>query len=109
MWGMRNSSRSIVSPPRDELFRAPTLPAPPRPTQRHAPMSATTAGWLVLLCPLVGTIVIAFRSRLWPGRTAGWIGTPAIALTLVFSVIAFVKMRGFRPDHRPLTSTLRDY
>ena len=34
-------------------------------------MSATTAAWLVLLCPLVGTIVIGLGYRLWPGRSAG--------------------------------------
>src|SRR3974390_2856617 len=72
-------------------------------------MSATTAAWLVLLCPLVGTILIALGYRLWPGRTAGWIATLAITLSFVFSVIAFVKLLGFSPDHRQLTSTLWDY
>jgi NADH-quinone oxidoreductase subunit L len=72
-------------------------------------MSATTAAWLVLLCPLVGTIVIALGHRTWPGRSAGWIATLAIALSFVFSVIAFVKLLGFSPDHRQLTSTLWEY
>jgi NADH-quinone oxidoreductase subunit L len=72
-------------------------------------MSATTAAWLVLLCPLVGTVVIALGYRLWPGRSAGWIATLAIALSFVFSVIAFVKLLGFSPDHRQLVSTLWDY
>jgi NADH-quinone oxidoreductase subunit L len=72
-------------------------------------MSATTAAWLVLLCPLVGTIVIALGYRAWPGRSAGWIATVAIALSFVFSVIAFVKLLGLSPDHRQLTSTLWDY
>jgi NADH-quinone oxidoreductase subunit L len=72
-------------------------------------MSATTAGWLVLLCPLVGTIVIALGYRVLPGRSAGWIGTLAIAASFVFSVIAFVKLLGLTPDHRQLTSTLWNY
>jgi NADH-quinone oxidoreductase subunit L len=72
-------------------------------------MSATTAGWLVLLCPLVGTIVLAFGYRIWPGRAAGWIGTLAIGLSFVFAVIAFAKLQSFSPDHRQLTSTLWNY
>ncbi len=72
-------------------------------------MSATTAAWLVLLCPIVGTILIAVGYARWPGRTAGWLATLAIALSFVFSVIALVKLLGLSPDHRQLTSTLWDY
>ena len=72
-------------------------------------MSATTAAWLVLLCPLVGTILIATGYRFWPGRSAGWLATAAIAASFVFSVITFIKLRGFSPDHRTLTSTLWNY
>ena len=39
-------------------------------------MEATTYGWLVLLFPLVGSMVIALGWRALPGKTAGWIGTP---------------------------------
>jgi NADH-quinone oxidoreductase subunit L len=72
-------------------------------------MSATTAGWLVLLCPLIGTIVIALGWRVLPGRSAGWIATLAIAAAFVFSVIAFIKLLGLSPEHRELTSTLWNY
>jgi NADH-quinone oxidoreductase subunit L len=72
-------------------------------------MTATTSAWLVLLCPLVGTILIALGYRVLPGRSAGWIGTLAIAASFVFSVIAFVKLLGFSPDHRQLTSSLWNY
>jgi NADH-quinone oxidoreductase subunit L len=72
-------------------------------------MSATTAGWLVLLCPLVGTTLIAVGYARWPGRAAGWLATVAIAASFVFSVIAFVKLLGLSPDHRQLTSTLWNY
>src|SRR5947209_3903903 len=72
-------------------------------------MTATTAAWLVLLCPLVGTIVIALGYRVWPGRIAGWLATLAISLSFVFSVIAFASLLGHSPDHRQLTSTLWNY
>ena len=72
-------------------------------------MPATTAGWLVLLCPIVGTILIAVGYARWPGRTAGWLATLAIALSFVFSVIALIKLLGLSPDHRQLTSSLWDY
>ncbi|HET6868047.1 MAG TPA: NADH-quinone oxidoreductase subunit L [Solirubrobacteraceae bacterium] len=72
-------------------------------------MSATTAAWLVLLCPIVGTILIAVGYARWPGRTAGWLATLAIGLSFVFSVIALIKLLGMSPDHRQLTSSLWDY
>jgi NADH-quinone oxidoreductase subunit L len=72
-------------------------------------MAITTFAWLVVLCPLVGTALIALGWRQLPGRSAGWIGTLAIALSFVFSVIVLVKLLGRAPDHRQLTSTLWDY
>ncbi len=72
-------------------------------------MTATTFGWLVLLCPIVGTMVIGFGYARWPGRLAGWLATFAIALSFVFSVLAFIKLLGLSPDHRQLTSTLWNY
>jgi NADH-quinone oxidoreductase subunit L len=77
-------------------------------------MAATTYGWLILLCPLVGTIVIAFGSfpvghALLRGRTAGWLGTLAILLSFVFSVLAFLALEGKSPEHRQLVSSLWNY
>ncbi len=72
-------------------------------------MSATTFGWLVLACPLAGTILIGFGYARWPGRAAGWIATFAIGLSFVFSVIALIKLLGLSPHHRQLTSSLWDY
>src|ERR1700682_5829699 len=60
----------------------------------------TTFGWLVVLCPLVGTVVIALGHSRMPGRTAGWIGTGAIALSFVFSIAALVTMEGRGVAHR---------
>jgi NADH-quinone oxidoreductase subunit L len=69
----------------------------------------TTYAWLVLLFPLVGSAVIALTYRWLPGRSAGWIGTLAIALSFAFSVVVLVKLLGRSPDHRQLTSTLWNY
>src|ERR1700733_10422455 len=72
-------------------------------------MSATTFGWLVLACPLVGSILIGFGYARWPGRLAGWIATFAIALSFVFAVLALIKLLGLSPDHRQVTSSLWNY
>jgi NADH-quinone oxidoreductase subunit L len=72
-------------------------------------MKETTFGWLVLLCPLVGTILISLGWRWLPGRSAGWIGTAAIALAFAFSVAMLVKMLGTAEEHRRFTSTLWNY
>ncbi|MGI8571241.1 MAG: NADH-quinone oxidoreductase subunit L [Solirubrobacteraceae bacterium] len=72
-------------------------------------MSATTWGWLVLLCPLLGTIVISLGSRWLPGRSAGWIGTVAIALAFACSIGAVATAFGKTPEHRIFTSTLWNY
>jgi NADH-quinone oxidoreductase subunit L len=72
-------------------------------------MKETTFGWLVLLCPLVGTIVISLGWRWLPGRTAGWIGTLAIALAFAFSVAMLIKILGTAEEHRRFTSTLWNY
>ncbi len=72
-------------------------------------MSATTFGWLVLLCPLVGTILIGLAFRRLPGRAAGLVGTLAILLSFVFSVGAFLSLLSRSPEHRQVTSSLWDY
>jgi NADH-quinone oxidoreductase subunit L len=72
-------------------------------------MSPTTFGWLILLCPLVGNVVIALGFRRWPGRSAGWLATLAIALSFAFSVAAFIALLGRSPEHRQVTSSLWNY
>jgi NADH-quinone oxidoreductase subunit L len=72
-------------------------------------MAATTFGWLVLLCPLVGTVVIALGWRVWRGRTAGYIGTLAIALSFAFSVAALIALLNRSPEQRQLSSTIWNY
>jgi NADH-quinone oxidoreductase subunit L len=72
-------------------------------------VSPTTFGWLVLLCPLVGTIVIGLGWPVLRGRAAGWVGTLAIAASFVFSVLAFIALEQRVPEHRHAVSTLWNY
>jgi NADH-quinone oxidoreductase subunit L len=72
-------------------------------------MSATTFGWLVLLFPLLGTLVIGFGFRVLPGRTAGWIGTAAIGLAFLAALGALIKLQGHAPSGRELNSSLWNY
>jgi NADH-quinone oxidoreductase subunit L len=72
-------------------------------------VSTTTFGWLILLCPLVGCIVIGAGFRRERGTVAGWIGTAAILLAFVFSVGALISLLGHSENDRELTSSLWNY
>jgi NADH-quinone oxidoreductase subunit L len=72
-------------------------------------MSATTAGWLVLLCPIVGLLINALFGRALPGKTPAWIATAAIGLSFVFAIVALLDLESRPEDARQLTSTLFDY
>jgi NADH-quinone oxidoreductase subunit L len=72
-------------------------------------MAATTYAWLVLLCPLVGTIVISLAHARLPGRSAGWIGTASIALSFAFSIATLIAMTRHPAELRHYTSTLWSY
>jgi NADH-quinone oxidoreductase subunit L len=69
----------------------------------------TTYGWLVLAFPLAGTLVISLGWRWLPGRSAGWIGTGAIALSFLASLGALVQILDLPGEERQLTSSLYDY
>ena len=72
-------------------------------------MSTTTYGWLVLLFPLLGTIVLALGFRSLPDRWAGWIGTAAILLSFAAALGALISLQGHPADHRQLVSSLWTY
>jgi NADH-quinone oxidoreductase subunit L len=72
-------------------------------------MSTTTYGWLVLLFPLLGTLVLGFGYRSMRGRLAGWIGTAAIGLAFVASLGALISLQGHATGDRQLVSSLWDY
>jgi NADH-quinone oxidoreductase subunit L len=72
-------------------------------------MSATTFAWLVLAFPLAGTVLIALGFRSLPARSAGWVGTGAIALSFAAALGALIKLQERAPAHRALTSSLWSY
>jgi NADH-quinone oxidoreductase subunit L len=72
-------------------------------------MSATTFGWLVLAFPLLGLLVIGLGFQKLPGRSAGWIATGAIFLAFLAALGALIKLQGYTPAHRQVTSSLWDY
>jgi NADH-quinone oxidoreductase subunit L len=72
-------------------------------------MSPTTAAWLALALPLAGTIVNGLGYKVWKGKTAGFIGTAALAAAFVFALIALFSLQGRDHEHRQLVSSLYDY
>ena len=72
-------------------------------------MTTTTFGWLVLLFPLLGTLIIGFGYRVLPGRTAGVIGTAAIGLAFVAALGALISLESHSTSNQELTSTLWSY
>ena len=65
-------------------------------------MSATTYAWLVLAFPLAGSILIGLTWRWLPGRTAGVIGTSAIALAFLCAIGALVQLQAEPAEARHL-------
>ncbi len=72
-------------------------------------MSTTTYGWLVLLFPLLGTIVLGLGFRSLSDRAAGTIGTAAIGLSFLAALGALISLQGHSADHRQLVSSLWTY
>jgi NADH-quinone oxidoreductase subunit L len=72
-------------------------------------LSPTTFGWLIVLFPLVGSVLIAVDFDWLGKRYAGWIGTLAIALAFAASIGALLSLLGRSPDHREVTSSLWNY
>jgi NADH-quinone oxidoreductase subunit L len=58
--------------------------------------------------PLAGTLVLSLGGRLLPGRTAGWIGTLAIAASFALSVVTLLELTDRPAEERALTSSLWD-
>ncbi|MDQ3934962.1 MAG: NADH-quinone oxidoreductase subunit L [Actinomycetota bacterium] len=72
-------------------------------------MSAGGWGWLILLFPLGGMLLISLFWRALPGRSAGWLGSAAIGGSFVASVGAFLSLLDKDPHHRVVTSNAFDY
>src|SRR3954470_6305018 len=72
-------------------------------------MSTATWAWLVVAFPLAGTVALGLGYRVWPGRTAGWIGTAAILGSFACAIATFASLMGKDPEHRRVVATLYDY
>jgi NADH-quinone oxidoreductase subunit L len=72
-------------------------------------MSPTTSAWLALASPLAGMILNALGFKVFKGKIPGVIGTGALALAFVFSVITLVQLQNEPHEHRQLVSSLYDY
>jgi NADH-quinone oxidoreductase subunit L len=72
-------------------------------------VSVSTYGWLVLACPLAGTIYIALSWHLLSARTHGVLGTLAIAASFVFSVLAFFELQSLGEEERQVVAVGWDY
>src|SRR5215212_4539947 len=72
-------------------------------------MSLQTFGWLVLLFPLGGTVLIAFTSQVLPSKVHGYLGTLAIALSFVSAVGAPLTLQDHGEKERQVTTVAWDY
>src|SRR5918998_3072640 len=68
-----------------------------------------TWGWIILLCPLAGCLIIALGFRVWPGRVPGWIGTLAIAGSFVASIGALLALEARGEEERQVVAVAWDY
>jgi len=72
-------------------------------------VSLETYGWLILLFPLAGTLLITLTHKALPSRLHGAIGTLMIGLAFVASVLATIKLGDLPEDERHLTAVAWDY
>jgi NADH-quinone oxidoreductase subunit L len=72
-------------------------------------MSLQTYGWLVLLLPLAGCVLIAFTSQVLPSRLHGYLGTLAIALSFAASVAALLALEDRGEEERQVVTVAWDY
>jgi NADH-quinone oxidoreductase subunit L len=69
----------------------------------------TTTGWLIVVIPLFGSIVIGLLFNRLSGRVAGLIGTAAVAASFVCAIITFASLQGRGEEHKQVVSSLWDY
>ena len=72
-------------------------------------MSLQAYGWLVLLFPLAGTVLIALSWRLLPSKAHGYLGTLAIALSFASAVGALLELRDRGEEERQVVTVAWDY
>jgi NADH-quinone oxidoreductase subunit L len=72
-------------------------------------MSLQTFGWLVLLFPLGGTVLIALTSQVLPSKVHGYIGTLAIALSFASAIGALFALQDLGEEERQVVTVAWDY
>src|SRR3954454_23016856 len=72
-------------------------------------MSIQTLGWLVLLFPLAGALLIGLTFKALPQRVHGVLGTLAIALSFVASVLVYLKLQDRGEHERQVVAVAWDY
>ena len=65
--------------------------------------------WLTLLFPLAGCITIALLGRRLPGRSAGYLGTGALALSFASAIGALLSLLDSDHEHRQVVAVAWDY
>src|SRR5215211_3780992 len=72
-------------------------------------MSLETFGWLVVLFPLGGTVLIALTSQVLPSKVHGYLGTVAIALSFASAVGALFALQDLGEEERQVTTVAWNY
>ena len=72
-------------------------------------MSVQTAGWLVLLLPIAGAVLIGLTFKALPQRAHGIIGVAAIGLAFVAAVVMLFGLEDRGEEERQLVSVAWDY
>ncbi len=72
-------------------------------------MSTAIWGWLVLLFPLLGSVLIGFTFRKIPPKMAGAIGIGAIAAAFLCGIGALIALQGEPSESRHVASSLWEY
>ncbi len=72
-------------------------------------MSVQTFGWLILVFPLAGCLVISLGYKQWGERAPGLIGTVAIALSFASAVGALITLQDRGPEERQVVTVAWNY
>jgi NADH-quinone oxidoreductase subunit L len=72
-------------------------------------VSATGFGWIILLAPICGMLIVSLGWRVLPGRMPGVIASAAIGTSFAASIGAFLDLQDRPAEARALTSTAWDY
>ena len=67
-------------------------------------MSLQTYGWMVLLFPLAGAVLIGLTFRLLPSKVHGYVGTLAIALSFLSALGALFALQDLGEEERQVVT-----